>query len=162
MKQQNWSLALPELFPYSIPVCPCSFPVRSLLRIGSVPEEKPKNADGIDVLYALVGQSVGIFPVFFPANGNFRQRRVRDWHHRHTFNQLDRLRSVPRSNCKSRHFCSSGLHFVSHNITIHVHRCANVGMTLLCRADQIHASVHHKSYGADCCGGVRIVIVIQQ
>ena len=56
---------------------PCSFPVRSLLRIRSVPEEKPENADGIDVLYALVGQSVGIFPVFFPVNGNFRQRRVR-------------------------------------------------------------------------------------
>ncbi|MGZ7056998.1 MAG: hypothetical protein ACXVK3_15865, partial [Candidatus Angelobacter sp.] len=55
---------------------PCSFPVRSLLQIGSFREEKPENADGIEVLYALVGHSVGIFPVFFPVNGNFRQRQV--------------------------------------------------------------------------------------
>jgi hypothetical protein len=56
---------------------PCSFPVRSLLQICSFREEKPESADGIEVLYDLVGHIVGIFPVFFPVNGNFWQRRVR-------------------------------------------------------------------------------------
>jgi hypothetical protein len=59
-----------------------AFPVRSLLRIGSVPGEKPKNADGIDVLYALVGQGVGISLYFFLLTGIFgRDGFARDWHH---------------------------------------------------------------------------------
>jgi hypothetical protein len=50
MEQQDWSLALPALFPYSIPVL---FPAPSLFvpcyKLASFQEEKPENTDGIEI-----------------------------------------------------------------------------------------------------------------
>ena len=59
--------------------------LRSLFTIRSIQEEHPKKAKEIAQLIARVIKGIGIFPVFFPVNGNFGQRRAcGDWHHRQT------------------------------------------------------------------------------
>jgi hypothetical protein len=73
MKQQNWSLALPVLFPYSIPVL---FPAPSLFApcYKLAPSEKKNLKMPMESRFCMPWwvTALGIFPVFFPVNGNFR------------------------------------------------------------------------------------------
>jgi hypothetical protein len=72
MKQQNRSLVLPMLFPiqslFRSLLVACSFPVTNSLHS----RENREKAKEVEVLIAHGINSVGIFPVFFPVNGNFR------------------------------------------------------------------------------------------
>jgi hypothetical protein len=72
MKVQNWSLALPLLFPvqslfHSLLVA-CLFPGTNSVHS----RENREKAKEVEVLIAHVINSVGIFPVLFPINVNFR------------------------------------------------------------------------------------------
>jgi hypothetical protein len=75
MKQKNWSLALPVLFPYSIPVL---FPAPSLFVpcYKLAPSEKKNLKMPMQSRFVCLG-GLQRWHLFFPVNGNFRQRQVR-------------------------------------------------------------------------------------